>query len=168
MAEREPAATAGRRFAGGEAAMTKESRRQKIRWLEHVVWVVSLWLALGIALAVIAVGSGLANPLLRHILISQLESLTGGKVEVRTASLSWFSLNATVRGLVIHGKEPETTEPLLAVEQARVGLRIDSFWGRKVSLNDLVLISPRVHIRVEKDGSNNLPTLKRKSKCSEP
>jgi translocation and assembly module TamB len=147
--------------------MTKESRRQKIRWLEHVIWVVSIWFALGIALAVIAVGSGLANPLLRHLLISQLESLTGGKVEVRTAAFGWFSLNATVRGLVIHGKEPETTEPLLAVEQARVGLRIDSFWGRKVSLNDLVLISPRVHIRVEKDGTNNLPTLKRKTKSSE-
>src|SRR5580704_11992671 len=167
MAEGEPAAPASGKPADGEGFMTKESRRQKIRWLEHVIWVVSVWIALGIALAVIAVGSGLANPLLRHLLISQLESLTGGKVEVRTAAFGWFSLNATVRGLVIHGKEPETTEPLLAVEQARVGLRIDSFWGRKVSLNDLVLISPRVHIRVEKDGTNNLPTLKRKTKSSE-
>jgi translocation and assembly module TamB len=148
--------------------MTKESRRQKIRWLEHVIWVLSLWLALAVALAIIAVGSGLANPLLRHILIAQLESLTGAKVEVRTASFGWFSLNATVRGLVIHGKEPASTEPLLSVEQARIGLRIDSFWRRKVSLNDLVLISPRVHVRVEKDGTNNLPTLKRKSTSTEP
>jgi translocation and assembly module TamB len=148
--------------------MTKESRRRKILWLEHLIWVVSIWFALGIALAVIAVGSGLANPLLRRILISELESLTGGKVEVRTASFGWFSLNATVRGLVIHGQEPQTTEPLLTVEQARIGLRIDSFWGRKVSLNDLILISPRIHIRVEKDGTNNLPTLKRKSISSEP
>ena len=101
-------------------------------------------------------------------LVSCLETLTGGKVEVRTASFDWFSLNTTVRGLVIHGKEPQTTEPLLTVEQARIGLRIDSFWGRKVSLNDLVLISPRIHIRVEKDGTSNLPTLKRKSMSSEP
>ena len=43
--------------------MTKESRRQKIRWLEHVLWVLGTWTVLGLALVIIAVGSGMANPL---------------------------------------------------------------------------------------------------------
>ena len=30
--------------------MSKESRRQKIRWLEHVLWVLGTWTALGVAL----------------------------------------------------------------------------------------------------------------------
>jgi translocation and assembly module TamB len=141
--------------------MTKESRWRKILWLEHVLWVLGTWTLLGIALAIIAVGSGLANPLLRRVLIHRMETLTGARVEIRTVSVGWFSLSATVNGLVVHGNEPASTEPLFSVEQARVGLRLDSFWGRRVGLNELVLQSPRLHLRVEKDGSNNLPTLKR-------
>lgn len=139
--------------------MTEESRRQRILWLEHLLWVLGTWTLLLVALGVIAVGSGLANPLLRRILIHRMETLTGGQVEIRTVSVGWFSLNATVNGLVIHGKEPADTEPLFSVEQARVGLRIDSFWGRRVGLNELVLQQPRLHLRVEKNGANNLPVI---------
>ena len=141
--------------------MTKESRLRKILWLEHVLWVLGTWTLLAIALAAIAVYSGLANPLLRRALVSRMETLTGGQVEVRTVSIGWFSLDATVRGLVVHGKEPSGTEPLFAVEQAKIGLRIDSFWGRKVSLRELILQQPRFHVRVEKDGTSNLPAIAR-------
>ena len=139
--------------------MTKESRWRKILWLEHLLWVLGTWTLMALALVVIAVGSGLANPLLRRILIHRLEVLTGARVEIRTVSVGWFSLNATIRGMVVHGKEPADTEPLFSVDQARVGLRIDSFWGRQVGLNDLILEQPRLHLRVEKDGTSNLPKL---------
>lgn len=148
--------------------MTRETRRQKIKWLEHLLWVLGTWFALALALVVIAVGSGLANPLLRRILVHRLEALTGGKVEIRTVSVGWFSLNASVRGLVVHGTEPKDTEPLLSVEEAQVGLRVDSFWGRKVSLDELTLKQPRVHIRVERDGSNNLPTIQKSPESHRP
>ena len=141
--------------------MTKESRWRKILWLEHVLWVLGTWTLLAIALAAIAVYSGLANPLLRRALVSRMETLTGGEVEARTVSIGWFSLDATVRGLVVHGKEPSGTEPLFAVEQAKIGLRIDSFWGRKVSLRELILQQPRFHVRVEKDGTSNVPAIAR-------
>jgi translocation and assembly module TamB len=148
--------------------MTKESRWRKILWLEHLLWVLGTWTLLAIALAIIAVGSGLANPLLRRILIHRVEALTGAHVEIRTVSVGWFSLNATVRGLVVHGKEPASTEPLVSVEQARVGLRIDSFWGRRVGLNDLILEKPQLHVRVEKDGTNNLPRLPQTAASNRP
>jgi translocation and assembly module TamB len=147
--------------------MTKESRWRRVLWLEHVVWVLGTWTVLLIALAIIAVGSGLANPLLRKVLINRAEALTGARVEIRTVSVGWFSLSATINGLVVHGKEPAETEPLFSVEQARVGLRIDSFWGKRVGLNELILNQPRLHVRVENDGSNNLPTLPA-SKSKEP
>jgi len=139
--------------------MTKESRWRRILWLEHLLWVLGTWTALLIALSVIALGSGLANPLLRRILIHRMESLTGARVEIRTVTVGWLSLRATVNGLVVHGKEPADTEPLFSAEQAQIGLRIDSFWGRRVGLNELILDQPRLHVRVEKDGKNNLPTL---------
>ena len=139
--------------------MNKEFRWRKILWVEHLLWVLGTWTLLLIALAIIAFGSGLGNPLLRRILINRAESLTGTRVEIRTVSVGWFSLNVTIHGLVMHGKEPVSTEPLFSVEQANVGLRIDSFWGRRVGLNDLVLDEPHLHVRVEKDGTSNLPSL---------
>ena len=67
-------------------------------------------------------------------------------------SVGWFSLDAAVKGLVIHGTEPKDTEPLLSVEQAKVGLRIDSFWGRRVSLKRIDRAMRRKCIlRVEKE-----------------
>jgi translocation and assembly module TamB len=147
--------------------MTKESRWRKILWVEHLLWVLGTWTLLLIALAIIAVGSGLANPLLRRILINRTQALTGAQVEIRTVSVGWFSLNVTINGLVVHGKEPADTEPLFSAEQTRVGLRIDSFWGRRVGLNDLILDQPHLHVRVEKDGTNNLPTLS-SSKSEQP
>ena len=148
--------------------MTKESRWRRILWVEHLLWMLGLWMALGIALSIIAVGSGLANPLLRRILISRIQTLTGTRAEIRTVSVGWFSLNATINGLVLHGNEPEGTEPLFSVEQARIGLRIDSFWGRRVGLDDLVLLQPHVHVRVEKNGKNNLPSLPQSANPREP
>ncbi len=147
--------------------MNKESRWRKILWVEHLLWVLGTWTALLVALAIIAFGSGLGNPLLRRILINRAESLTGTRVEIRTVSVGWFSLHVTIHGLVMHGKEPASTEPLFTVEQANVGLRIDSFWGRQVGLNDLVLDQPRLHVRVEKDGTSNLPGLPA-SKSNQP
>jgi len=147
--------------------MTKESRWRKILWLEHMLWLLGVWTLVGVAVAGIAIGSGLANPILRRLLISRLQNLTGSRVEIRTISIGWFSLNATVNGLIIHGKEPAGTEPLCSVAQAKIGLRIDSFWGRRVSLDDLVLIQPRAHLLVQKDGSNNLPAFKQ-STSKEP
>jgi len=37
--------------------MTKESRRKKILWLEHLFWVLGTWTLLGVALAVIALAA---------------------------------------------------------------------------------------------------------------
>ena len=139
--------------------MSKESRWRRILWLEHLLWVLGTWTVLLIALAIIAVGSGLANPLLRRVLIHRAQVMTGTRVEIRTVRVGWFSLDVTINGLVVHGTEPADTEPLFSAEQARVGLRIDSFWGRRVGLNDLILEQPHVHVRVERDGKNNLPTL---------
>ncbi len=118
---------------------------------------------LGIKLTLIAIGvvvffgSGAGNPFLRRVLIRKLNAATGGHAEVRSLSIEWLSLRARIKGLVIHGKEPEGTEPLFSAEEVDAGLRIDSFWGQKVSLNDLRMVRPEIHIRAEKDGTTNVP-----------
>ena len=113
--------------------MTEATRTRKIRWLRHVAWVSSVAIFLALTALVIFFGSGAGNPLIRRVLVRRLQALTGGRVELRTISIDWLSLRATLKGLEIHGLEPTGTEPLFAAEEVQTDLRIDSWWGRKVS-----------------------------------
>jgi len=137
--------------------MTKETRRRKWRWLRHTAWVLGIKLTLIALGLIIFFGSGAGNPFLKRVLIRRLNSTVGGWSEVDSLSIEWMSLRAKIHGLVIHGKEPKGSDPLFSATEIDAGLRIDSFWGRRVSLDELKITQPRVHIRVEKDGSTNVP-----------
>ena len=53
-------------------------------WIIHTPWVLAVLAVLGV---VIFLGSGAGNPLLQRLLISRLDALTGGKVELRGISI---------------------------------------------------------------------------------
>ena len=141
--------------------MTQASRRRKFRWLRHVAWVTLVTIFLAVAAVAFFFGTGLGNPLLRRVVVRRLEELTGARVQLRTISIGWFSLRATLKGLELHGLEPAGTEPLFVAEEVQAGLRIDSFWGRKVALDGVFVREPRIHIRVGKDGKTNVPVVYR-------
>src|SRR5713101_2391956 len=104
----------------------------------------------------------------RWLRVSRLEQMTGAKVELRALSIQWLARRATIKGLVIHGREPAGTEPLFTAEEVQAGLRIDSFWGRRISLDELVLQQPHVHIRVAKNGTTNVPAPPRPASINKP
>jgi hypothetical protein len=123
-------------------------------WVIHTPWVLAV-------IAILCVmgffGSGAGNPILERWIVHRLEKATGGRVELRAISIQWLSMRTTLKGLVIHGHEPSRTQPLFSAEEVQAELQIDSFWGRRVSLSDLVVKKPQVHVRVAKDGSTNVP-----------
>jgi translocation and assembly module TamB len=131
--------------------------KRKWRWLRHVAWVAGITSFLVLLALVLFFGSGAGNPLLRRLIVSRINLMTGGRAELRTVSIGWLSLHATLKGLVIHGREPSATQPFFFAEEVGVGLRVDSFWGRKISLDELIVRQPMVHIRVGKDGQSNVP-----------
>jgi translocation and assembly module TamB len=137
--------------------MKRQDRHPIWSWVIHTPWVLG---TIAILCVIGFFGSGAGNPLIQRFLVNRLETMTGAGVELRAISIHWLSLQVALRGLVIHGREPAGTEPLFAAEEVRLGLRVDSFWGRKVSLNDLFVEKPQVHIRVERDGSTNVPALR--------
>jgi translocation and assembly module TamB len=148
--------------------VTGETRHRKWRWLRHVAWVLGAKVFLIVTGLMIFFGSGAGNPLLSRLLVSRLEQMTGGKVELRALSIQWLAKRATIKGLVIHGREPAGTDPLFTAEEVQAGLRIDSIWGRRISLDELVLQQPHVHIRVAKDGTTNVPAPARPASLNKP
>lgn len=145
--------------------VNQKSRHPIWSWIIHTPWVLTLLALLGV---VIFFGSGAGNPLIQRLLISRLESITGGKVELRGMSIRWLAMRVTLTGLVIHGNEPPGTEPLFTADQVQAGLRIDSFWGRRISLSQLQVQKPHVHILVAKNGATNVPTPRRAATTSKP
>jgi translocation and assembly module TamB len=145
--------------------MKRQGRHPIWTWVIHTPWVLA---TIAIVSFLVFFGSGAGNPLILRLLVNRLEGITGGKVEVRAISIRWLSLEATLNGLVIHGREPADTKALFAAEEVRAGLRVDSFLGRQVSLNDLLVRGPLVHIRIEPDGSTNVPLLRSPSSAKKP
>ena len=135
--------------------MTRNTRHPIWSWVIHTPWVLAL---LAILAVIVFFGSGAGNPILNRLIVHRLEALTGSRVELKSLSIRWLSMQATLKGFVMHGHEPAGTEPLFSAETIHAGLRIDSFWGRKVSLDELIVEAPHVHIRLEKDGTSNVPT----------
>jgi len=123
-------------------------------WVIHTPWVLAV---IAILCVVGFFGSGAGNPILERWIVHRLEKATGGRVELRAISIQWLSMRTTLKGLVIHGHEPSRTQPLFSAEEVQAELQIDSFWGRRVSLSDLLVKKPQVHVRVAKDGSTNVP-----------
>src|SRR5215472_636160 len=136
-----------------------QGRRHPIwSWVIHTPWVLTL---LGLLAVVIFFGSGSGNPLLERVLVSRLDRATGGTTELRSISIRWLTLRVTIHGLVIHGNEPAGTEPLFTAGEVQATLRIDSLWGRPLSLDELLVRQPHVHVLVAQNGSSNVPTPKR-------
>src|SRR5689334_5599473 len=134
-------------------------------WVIHTPWVLAVLAILGV---MIFFGSGAGNPIIQRLLIARLESATGGKVEFRAMSIRWLSMRVILNHLVIHGNEPAGTEPLFSADEVQAALRIDSFWGRRISLDELLVQQPNIHIVVGKNGATNVPSPKRPASAKRP
>jgi len=104
---------------------------------------------------VVFFGSGAGNPLLSRLLVSRLERMTA-------AGWSCGAVNSLDGDAGKHNRasdpreEPAGTEPFFTAEEVQADLRIDSFWGRRISLNELIVQKPHVHIRVEKETAQQM------------
>ena len=118
-------------------------------------------LGLALLLAVLAlvavVKTGLDERWARRAIVAQMEKMTGGRVELRAFRFTWLGLRAELDGLVIHGNEPEGTPPLFRAAHLLVDVHVDSFLRRKISLDEVRLERPAVHVRFDAEGRSNVP-----------
>ncbi len=106
----------------------------------------------------LVVRSGWFRELVRRRIVTEVESATGGRVEVGNFSFKWETLTAKISPFVLHGMEPASEAPLLRVESVSIGLRVISMLERKVDLASVTVDRPRLRIVIYPDGTNNLPT----------
>ena len=104
------------------------------------------WIGIGfILLAVVAVGlamvleSGVGQTWIRNVMTREIERRTGTHVEMRSFRLDPWDLRFEIDDLTVHGLETPGSPPLLHADNVSVSLRILSFLGRRIALDQLIV-----------------------------
>ncbi len=120
----------------------------------------TLLLMVGAVVIAACLAAWLAEGWLRSAFVSRLEQSTGARVEMSGFHLHLWNLKLEIDGLTLHGLEAANQPPLFHADRIRVTIRIVSFLGRKIALDELTIDRPAVAIRYDARGHSNLPTPK--------
>jgi len=151
-----------------EAPRPRRLRRFFLRHLPLALAGVVVLLAVSVmGLYFWASSAGFEN-LVRKRLVSELETATGGRVEIASFHWNLLHLEAEADGLVIHGLEARGEAPYAQVEHLRVQVSILEFWSPRILLRDLEIARPRLHLIVYPDGSTNQPQPRKRKKPGKP
>jgi translocation and assembly module TamB len=107
--------------------------------------------------------SGWGQKWVRQEIISRIEQSTGTRVEIGAFHFRLWQLKLEVDDLTVHGLETNAEPPLFHTDRVDVALRIISFLGRKIALDELIVERPKVAIRIDKDGRSNIPVPRKRS-----
>ncbi|MEK7403867.1 MAG: translocation/assembly module TamB domain-containing protein [Acidobacteriota bacterium] len=126
---------------------------------------IALWTAAGLAAlalvaavaALITVRTSWFREKVRARIVYELESATGGKVELGRFDFDWRALRATAHGLVVRGAESPEQPPLFRAESVEVALKVVSILKKDVDVESLTVGRPEVNLIVYPDGRTNLP-----------
>lgn len=91
---------------------------------------------------------------------TELERITGGRVEIRRFDYHPATFAASVHDLIIHGTEGPGERPLLAIGTAEIRFSVRSLWSRDIELRGLLLDHPEINLILDKNGRLNLPGAK--------
>ncbi len=94
---------------------------------------------------------------MRHRVIAELETATGGRVELGELHTIPFRLRVDARALTIHGREAPGQAPFLKVDRLQAELKIISLLETAIGLHSLLLEHPVVHVIDYPDGTTNIP-----------
>ena len=132
--------------------------RLKFGWLKRLVKYAFIATSLLFALFVLLAWTGVIERWARTEIISRIERATGGRVELQEFHFAFLALRAELVGFTLHGREPADAPPLFHADHLLVDVRVDSFFRRKFSLDEIRLVRPTIHVAVTPDGQSNLPT----------
>ncbi len=131
--------------------------RVKLAWLWAVGKRLVVYGALLALILWVLVITGLVDHWARTAIIARIEKMTGGRVELKNFHFSFLALRAEMKDFTLHGNEPEGTPPLFHADLLVVDVRVDSLLRRKISLDEIRLVRPAVHVRVDAQGRSNVP-----------
>ena len=132
-----------------------------ITWKRRIGWAALALVGLVVILAIGAyfyLKSAAFQRLAQRKLGEAAATATGGKTTIGRLDLSLSTLTATLYDVTLHGTENTDQPPLLHADKLTVRIKIQSLFRPKVSLRELLIEHPAVHVQVSQQGTSNLPT----------
>jgi len=96
--------------------------------------------------------------MVRRRLVTELERVTGGRVEVGSFHTTPFRFEVDVRDLTIHGREGAGEVPYAHVDRLVAEVKLISILGAEFGFQSVIFERPVVHIILYPDGTTNQPT----------
>jgi translocation and assembly module TamB len=94
---------------------------------------------------------------LEHRVITGLENLTGGRVEIMGFRFRPWLFQITLGNIVIHGREAPGDSPLVSARNVVAHLGPEELLRQHLHLRSLDIDSLQVHLHTDSDGVTNLP-----------
>lgn len=138
-----------------EIARVPQRRKRRRLWWNTAGAAVALAGIVGAL--VLWANSEQAQNLVRERLVSQIQNVTGGRVEMRSFKWRLMQLEFDARGIVIHGDEEPGEVPYAQVDDLRLKLSLLGLWSPRILLRDLEITRPRIHLIFYPDGATNQP-----------
>lgn len=91
-------------------------------------------------------------------IVEQADSATGGKTVIGGLDLDLKTLTARLYNITVRGTEQSDQAPLLHADKLTARIKVGSLFHPKVSLRELLIDHPVVHVEVSRAGKNNSPT----------
>jgi translocation and assembly module TamB len=132
-------------------------RRFVTRRVRLAIGSIVVLLVLAVIGIYVLVSSAWFEGMVRNRLIAELEQATGGRAEIAAFHWQPLSLEAEADGLVLHGSETQSEEPLARIDRLRVGVSLLGLWSPSVRLRELDIAHPQFHLIIFRDGSTNVP-----------
>ncbi len=136
--------------------MTEPSPRPTGRLWKYLLFVAAAGALAALSL-LIYVNTDSFQSLVRRRLITELERITGGRVEVGSIHTMPFRLQADVRDITVHGRESSSEAPLAHADRIVARLKLSSLLRSEFGFHEVVLDQPIVHVAFYPDGTTNLP-----------
>jgi translocation and assembly module TamB len=132
-----------------------------MNWKRIISWTLAGIVGV-IAMAAVAGYFYLRSASFQRLAISKIEqeaaAATGAKTEIGRLDFNLSTLTAHLYDITLRGTEGLDQPPLLHADKLTVGVKILSALRRQVSLRELLIERPIIHMQVDRSGKNNLPT----------
>ena len=120
-----------------------------------------LWAAAAAALllagAAVLLQSEWLRARLREEAVRAVQAATGGRATLERIDIDWLSLTFRLHRFSLDGARRPGEQPLFEAARITARLALRPFSRRRLSLRELTVQDPRVHIYHREDGSSNLP-----------
>ncbi len=93
----------------------------------------------------------------RRRVVAQLESITGGTVEIESLTWKLSTLEFDLAGVTVHGREGSNQAPYIHADHLFLQVKFRSLFSSALRLQYVAVDHPVIHLIVNPDGTTNQP-----------